>query len=286
MKREWTMPRIDICETIRQIDFPEKVWEWIDLFGYVVGETQREVMYQDRTFLADTPFRKILLCTINKDLSTLIAIYTLLRCEMIHQAASYVRLLCESLITLKYISLELESRSDLFWGYASIEAYEISSSLLEWESNKANPEDVERVKAFQKTVSEEYERTKETYTFVDRNGHRRPFSNWCNKNMFEQAHKCGSDFQRLYELVYKQMSSYIHGTAWSLRRQVSYSRAHYQPTVILNDIAAIIRTTIAVWVEWAKFCIEILGWRLSDTIKEVVATLEEMEERHFPRRIV
>lgn len=279
------MPRIDICETIRQIDFPEKVWEWIDLFGNIVGKTQREAMYQERTFLADTPFRKILLRTINKDLSTLNAIYILLRCELIHQASSSVRLLCESLITLKYISLESQSRSDLFWGYANIEAYEISSSLLEWESSKANPEHVERLKAFQKTVSEQYQRTKEIYTFVDRKDHRRPFSNWCNKNVFQQAHDCGPDFQRLYELVYKQMSSYIHGTAWSLRRQISYSRDHYQPNVILNDIAAIIRTTTVVWVEWAKLCIEILNWRLSDTIKEVVATLEEMEQSHFPREI-
>jgi hypothetical protein len=27
------MPRIDICETIMQIDFPVEVWEWLDLFG-------------------------------------------------------------------------------------------------------------------------------------------------------------------------------------------------------------------------------------------------------------
>jgi hypothetical protein len=77
------MPRIDICETISRIDFPEKVWEWLDLFGDILAETQREAMHQERTFLADTPFKKILLCTINKDLSTLNAIYILLRCVLI-----------------------------------------------------------------------------------------------------------------------------------------------------------------------------------------------------------
>lgn len=81
------------------------------------------------------------------------------------------------------------------------------------------------------------------------------------------------------------MSSYIHGTAWSLRRQISYSRDHYQPNVILNDITAIIRTVTAVWVEWGKFCIDILDWRLSDTIKEVVATFVETEKKHFPPEI-
>lgn len=276
------MPRIDICETIRQIDFPAEVWEWLDFFGNVVGITQREAMYQERAFLADTPFKKILLCAINKDLSTLNTIYILLRCELIHQASSHVRLLCESLITLKYISLESGSRSAEFWDYADIEAYGISSSLLEWDGSTANPRHVEGVRIFREGISEKYERVKGKYTFADRRGRERPFRNWCNKSTSAQARDCGPSFQRLYELVYRQMSSYIHGTAWSLRRQVSYSRDHYQPKVILNDIAAIVRTASAVWVEWAKFCIEILNWRLSDTIMAIPAMIEAMEQRHFP----
>ncbi len=276
------VPRIDICETIRRIDFPAEVWEWLDFFGNVVGITQREAMYQERTFLADTPFKKILLCAINKDLSTLNTIYILLRCELIHQASSHVRLLCESLITLKYISLESASRSAEFWDYADIEAYGISSSLLEWDGSTANPKHVEGVRAFRESISEKYERVKGKYTFVDRKGGERPFRNWCNKSMSLQARDCGPSFQRLYELVYRQMSSYIHGTAWSLRRQVSYSRDHYEPKVILNDIAAITRTATAVWVEWAKFCMEILGWRLSDEIRGIVVALEELERKHFP----
>lgn len=276
------MRRIDISETIGSIDFPEEVWEWIDLFGEVVAETQKEAMFQEKTFLANNPFRKILLCTINKDISTLNAIYILLRCELIHQASSYVRMLCDSLITLKYISLESESRSERFWGYTDIEAYGIATSLLNWEASMANPGHVKKLKDFQQTISAQYQKAKPNYEFVDRKGRTKPFSNWCNKNTFEQAHECGQGFQRLYELVYRQMSSYIHGTAWSLRRQVSYSKDHYEPKVILNDIAAITSTATAVWVEWAKLCVETLGWRLSDTIREIVVTLEEMEMKHFP----
>jgi len=242
-------------------------------------------MYQERTFLADTPFKKILLCAINKDISTLKAIYILLRCELIHQASSHVRLLCESLIMLKYISMEPESRSDLFWGYADIEAYEIASSILEWESSIANPIHVERLRAFQNSISGKYEKAKQTYTFKDKRGRSRSFSNWCNVSISAQARECGPDYQRLYELVYKQMSSYIHGSAWSLRRQVFYSRDHYRPDVILNDIATIIRTGSVVWVEWAKFCIEILNWRLLDRIIEVPGRLEEMDAKHFPKKV-
>ncbi|MBU0661771.1 hypothetical protein KKG22_06390, partial [Patescibacteria group bacterium] len=78
------MKRIDISETIKQVDFPEKIWEWLDLFGDVVATTQQEAIYKEQTFLADTPYKKLLLCAINKDLSTLNTIYILLRCELIH----------------------------------------------------------------------------------------------------------------------------------------------------------------------------------------------------------
>jgi len=175
----------------------------------------------------------------------------------------------------------------LFWGYADVEAYEISSSILDWESHTAAPLHVERLKEFRKSTSEKYEEAKKTYTFIarKRKGRRIPFSNWCNKSIATQARECGPAFQRLYELVYKQMSAYIHGSAWSLRRQISYSRDHYRSDVVLNDVATIIRTVLVVWVEWAKFCLNTLNWRLEDTIVEIPKRLNEMDARHFPHKI-
>lgn len=268
------MARIDIPETIKRIDFPEKIWEWMDLLGDIVVITQREAMHQERTFLADTPYKKFLLCSINKDLSTLNTIYILLRCEMIHQASSHIRLLCESLITLKYISLSSEQRSNLFWGYADIEAYDIATSILNWDSTTADPIHVEKLKKVQKSLLDKYNEAKKIYSFVNKKGQQKPFSNWCNKDISSQARECGSAFQRLYVLVYKQMSAYIHGSAWSLRRQVSYSRDHYRPDVVLNDIATIIHIALVVWMEWAKFCGISLNWRLEDTITEVPKRLK------------
>lgn len=275
------MDRIDISEIIGRVEFPEAVWEWLDFFGEIVVKTHAEATSQDETIFADTPFKKLLLWAINRDLSSLISIYLLLRCEFVHQASSHVRLLCESLITLKYVSLDAELRSNLFWGYDDIEAYEISSSILHWESATANPIHVKRLQTFKETLSEAYEKATKTYT-CEKKGRRKPFINWCNKPIASQASECGPQFRRIYELVYKQLSSYIHGSAWSLRRQIFYSRKHYQPDVVLNDIAAIVRIALAVWVEWAKFCEDVMGWRLADTIKEVPKTLEEMEARHFP----
>lgn len=275
------MSRINLCETVKKVDFPDKVWEWLDLFGDIVVTTQREAMYQEKLFIADTQYKKLLLCTINKDLSTLSTLYVLLRYEKIHQAASHVRLLCESLITLKYISLDTETRANLFWDYSDIESYEMSLSLLKWEEDKANPLHVERLKSVLKTITEKYEAVKETYTFTDRKGRKRPFTNWCNKNVADQARDCGAEFQRLYELVYKQLSSYVHGSSWSLRRQIAYSRDHYDADIVLTDTATIIRTALVVWMDWAKFCITILNWRLIDTVKELPKRLDNLDTKHF-----
>ena len=65
------MPRIDVSETIKMINFPDTIWEWLDLLGDVLSVTQAEADYQDQNFIANTPFKKILLCTINKDLSNI-----------------------------------------------------------------------------------------------------------------------------------------------------------------------------------------------------------------------
>lgn len=275
------MPRIDIPETIKKIDFPKEIWEWLDLFGDVVAATQSEATFQEKSFIADTLFKKILLLTINKDISTLNAIFFILRCELIHQASSHVRLFCESLITLKYISLNPIERSQLFWGYSDIEAYKIVSSILDWEKNKAKKNHVKKVEDIFQTIKEKYATTKNNYFFTDKKNRKKPYINWCNKTIFDQASECGSEFQRLYELVYRQMSSYIHGSAWSLRRQIYYSRIHYNSDIVLNDIATIIKTTLIVWVEWAKFCISTLNWRLHDTLLGLPKKINELEEKHF-----
>lgn len=275
------MARIDVSETIKLIDFPEKVWEWLDLFGDIVAATQLEAIYQDRDFIADTPFKKIFLCTINKDLSTLNTIFFILRCELIHQAASHVRLFCESLITMKYISLYPTERSELFWGYSDIEGYRVTSSILEWERGRAKAVHVKKVEKIFEAIKEKYEAAKPKYSFIDKNNKRKPFINWCNKSVSKQAAECGTEFQRLYDLVYKQMSTYIHGSAWSLRRQISYSRAHYNSDIVLIDIATIIRTALAIWVEWAKFCVLTFGWRFQKTMLDLPKRIEELDERHF-----
>ncbi len=276
------MRRIDISETIKRIDFPKEIWEWLDLFGDVVATTQDEAIYQEKIFLADTPYKKLLQYSINKDLSTLNTIFLLLRCELVHQASSHIRLLCESLITLQYVSMEPDLYADLFWGYADIETYKIISAILEWENETANPIKVERLKAFKDSILGQYEQAEHRYSFMNRKKKRKPFINWCNKRIAIQAKDCGRSFEKLYALVYKRLSAYIHGSAWSLRKQIHYSRDHYRPDKIHNDIASIVSIAIVVWIEWAKFCIHNMNWRLEKTINDISYRLNELDERHFP----
>lgn len=275
------MGRIDLSETIKRVDFPENIWEWLDFLGEVLVATQQEAMYQEKRFMADTPYKKYLQHTINKDLSILNSIYILLRCEMIHQASSNVRLFCESLITMKYISLDPDARSDLFWGYSDIESYEISSSLIEWEKSKAKTQHVKKIETYVTSIVKQYEIAKQTYTFTNKKGRTKPFRNWCNKSISSQARDCGDDFHRLYELVYKQMSSYVHGSSWSLRRQMAYSKDNYDADVIFTDLASIIRTTLVVWMDWAKFCVSNLEWRLVDIIKSMTGRLDALDIKYF-----
>lgn len=252
------MPRIDIATMIDRVTFEPEVWEWLDLLGAVVAATQHEAMVRD-SFLADTPYRQLLVRAIQRDISTLMSIYVLLRCELIHQAAAHVRLLCEGLITLRYLAQDAAVRVPLFLDYAHVESYELAKAALAWEAERAKPAHVQQVQAVLLELQKDYDRVRQRYVFTDRKGKQRPFSTWCNTNVAEQARQCGTRIRCLYDIVYSQLSSYVHGSAWSLRRQLSYSRKHYDPRVILNDIAIVVRTTLVVWEEWTAFCDEEAG---------------------------
>jgi len=275
------MRRVDIAQTINNIDFPKEIWEWLDLLGEAVGLSQKEALIHDETFLADTNFKHVLLRAINKDLNTLLTIYILIRAELFHQAASHVRLFCESLITLSYIAQEPEERSELFFAYSDIEVYNFTKNLLKWEKDTANPKYVERIEAELKAVEEKYTMALPRFSFVDKRNKQRLYQNWCNKSISDQAKECGDHIFRLYKVAYKFLSSYIHSSAWSLNRQVYYSQKHYNSNIVHQDIANITRVTFAIWAEWCIFCDRNLNWHISNKANGLIKKLEEIEARHF-----
>lgn len=269
------MPRIDLAATIERIEFPREVWVWLDLLGDVVVGTQNEALDHE-TYLPDTPYKLQLLRSVNRDLTTLNAVYVLLRFEFIHQAAAHVRLLCEALITISYISRDPTVRVTLFSDYATIDEFRVVSALLDWERATAKPDLVAALETRQRELQPEYDRLLPKYS------RRRP-ANWCNVTLKKQAAECG--LSKLYEIVYGQMSAYVHGSAWSLRRQTAYSRKHYDSKVVLVDVSTIVRTTIAVWLEWAKFADRELGWSLLNRAHSIVSQCDALDVEHFQRKL-
>ncbi|HLD35519.1 MAG TPA: DUF5677 domain-containing protein [Planctomycetota bacterium] len=275
--------RIDIAESINKITFPDHIWEWIDVLGDVIATTQEEALKHE-DFLANTDFKKLLVVSLNKEISTLNAIYLLLRCEWIHQAAAQARIFCEGVITLKYITQDSNSRAKSFNEYSKIETYERILALLEWERDKAIPTIVKQIENLRIELEPEYTKLKVLYQYMGHNGKQRPFRNWCNKTMPQQAEECGKDIEKLYSLVYKQMSAYIHGSAWSLRRQLSYSRKNYKEDVVLVDIATVVRTTIVIWLELVKFCDSQLGWKFSYPAQLIINKLETLDIKYLTEK--
>lgn len=263
------MPRIDIGSTFNQVTFPDNVWRWIDLLGDILAANQAEALRHE-SFIADTDYKKLTVRWINRDLATYTAIYVLLRAELIHQAAAHVRHSCEALITLSYVAQAPEERVPLFLGYSSIESYELVEAMLAHERHLARESHVLRAERMLKALTADYELARATYTFKDRSGNSRRFRNWCNTTLEEQARACGGELPRIYRVVYSQLSAYVHGSAWSLRRQYGYSRAHYSPQVVLTDIATVVRAAALVWLQWARVCQEQLGWEFND-FRQVVA---------------
>ena len=65
------MTDIDIHAMIERVDFPPAVWEYLDLLEEVLIATQEVIGPYDEHFIADTDFKKLLVMSINRDITTL-----------------------------------------------------------------------------------------------------------------------------------------------------------------------------------------------------------------------
>lgn len=273
------MARIDLEETIARVEFSPEIWAWLDLIGEMISATQVEALERERTFVATTPYQKLLRRFINREIGCLSAIYTLLRMELVYQAAAHIRLFCENVITLRYILLDPDERSMAFWDYAALDAYKIGEAYLQWESQTAKPQHVEAMNLQQAELRKRFDEVRGRYTYVTRKSKKtREFKNWCNLSLKEQADKCGAEMQKLYAIGYRQLSAYVHGSAWALRRQEAYIRKSYDQTVVMIDFANLTRILLAVWVEWLKIMSQELGWQVLEQAHSIVDRCNELDE--------
>lgn len=272
------MARINLEKSIAQLEFSPEIWGWLDLVGEMIVATEEEALEQERSFKATTPYKHMLRRFINREICTLSAIYTLLRIEMVYQAAAHIRLFCENVITLRYILLDRDKRSTAFMDYAAVDAFKICSAYLEWESQTAKPQQVEAMRLQQEELEKRFSEVRGQYSFQDSKGRTREFKNWCKHTLKDQADQCGTEIKKLYAIAYRQLSAYVHGSAWALRRQEAYSRTGYDQTVVLIDIANLTRILLAVWLEWLKIMSEELDWQTLTRAHAIVDRCNELDE--------
>lgn len=272
------MARIDLEKTIAQIEFSPEIWEWLDLVGEMVSITQKEALEQERSFVAVSPFHNLLRWFINRDIGGLNSIYLLLRMEQVYQAAAHIRLLCENVITLRYILLNPDKRTRAFLDYSAVDAHRIGETYLKWESQTAKPQHVKMMKRQQEEFKKRFEEVRDRYTYVTRNKKAKEFRNWCNLTLKKQADECGIEMQKLYAIGYRQLSAYVHGSAWALRRQEAYIGKSYDQTVVMIDFANLTRMLLAVWIEWLKIMSQELGWQAIGHAQGIVDRCNELDE--------
>ena len=276
------MSRPDIAKLLQeQVTFPDDVWEWIDLYHDAIAIIGTEGMTHESD-TAETPYQQLMVSLVHRDLSSMNSIYLLLRAELLHQAAAQVRLLCEGIITWRYVALDAEARTNQFREFSPIEACRFAEALLEWKDESTNPIHVEKLERGIEELKGERQEVFERFKFTDRNGKVRQFRNWANMDIRGQADGCGADTLRLYDVVYRQMSAYVHGSAWSLRRQRAYSRMYHDPSVVHTDIATIVRTAIVIWEQWCRTCEEELGWDITAAVPAIAERMKALDAAHFP----
>jgi beta-lactamase class D len=55
---------------------------------------------------------------------------------LLDKSADDIRLLCESVVTFRFVAIDPDQRAKMFWEYRHIEAYEVVASALKWDGTK------------------------------------------------------------------------------------------------------------------------------------------------------
>lgn len=90
--------------------------------------------------------------------------------------------------------------------------------------------------------------------------------------------KVSKQTDRLYGLIYRQLSSYVHGSAWSFRHVPAYTPRYYDANVVLADVAQVALGTLAVWQVFAAFVESNLGWDLQGDNLGVAKKVHELSK--------
>lgn len=262
--------RINIAATIESVPLSSDAQSWLNLVADALlltsdAATAHDV--QDEWFDPTDDFQRVLVLFLNKDLSTLRAIYLTLRAEWLHQAAVLIRAWCESLITLRYIAQDKATRAKQFWDYRIVEEQLAYERYLTFDAHNGTSEQLARIRDVVDSRATVYAEAQADFTFTTAKDKQRPYANWCNKTLVELAEI--TDSVELYRFVYAHLSPYVHTSPWSLRFQASVSRRGHDPNAVLVQLAGFIRTTFMVWDPWAEFCDKELGWKLTAAIPEL-----------------
>ena len=272
------MEREDFIKKIENLNFSREIWNWIDVFGEIYTITLKAGGYPKSDFVPTNSYENVLYLIISRDVSHLAVIYTLFRIEHTDQAAAITRLFLEDLITLKYISLDKITRSEQFLNYSIVEEYEIILKYEEWEKDIVIPEDLVKLKDYRKSIEKEYLSKRPMFEYKTKKGKLEKYSNWCNKNLYEMSKECGPEYERLYNIIYKQASSYVHGTGWSLRHRSDLSAKNYSSKTVLFIYTNITRMITAVWIDWSILVKSELGWNFTqEDIDYIAAKVENLD---------
>lgn len=273
------MPRrIDLEATLALLEYPQITWDRLDLLGEVIAITDQQARHLDQWRPVDTADTALLVAVGHQQISSLTGIYVLIRTQLVHQAASHVRLFCEGLITLRYLTLSPHDRVPSYRDFSHIEAYNATLALLTWQKDGARQGHVREMEALLKRLTPEYERLLQKYQRVDGKGRKRKFVDWSGLSVSQRALQCGPEYETLYRSVYAQMSAYVHGSAWSLRHTASYSSKSFSQANIAVDVAAIIDATLVVWLRFGLLMDELFGSVFGKYSRDTVERVEMIRD--------
>lgn len=145
-------------------------------------------------------------------------------------AAAVMRQLWEVSLNLHWIALDIDARATAFCGY----------TIMEYRKTLQRSDDPKTVAAFDAATSN----FRAQYSFTDRNGKDKHYSNYANLPIQQRADKLGDPWSSEYACLYSLTSMHAHGAPGAILQSIF--RQHYTDPIIRERDSSALTAVMAI----------------------------------------
>jgi len=228
-----------------------------------------------------TKYQYIIAPNFYKALDSYVSILSLCNDGLVEDAKSITRKLLEMVVSLKYLSLDVEKRQDQYLHFASLSGYRRHKKIKE-EKNTQKKDKIysawlsEQIKQFENQILENYEEAKK-YFKSNTEGEIKEvfFRGWSGKPFSKMAKECNMSDQIIaYDILCDSSHASING----ITNYCNHDRKEFGSGLSIGDIPLVIIHASKLYLYVIELSIDAFDLKLKDSFELLKNRLEEFKD--------